>query len=251
MPGIGGGNGKGNGPDIDFFPGSDFMLGGISRVVRRIDDDSIRQAEVADNGLSDLKSLRASATELGAVIEQIKRKQATGDDSVQLGSLLDEYGLSSTSSSSQITSTVSQVTGFIESALASRPGGVMLESDLFCLINRRLKLETVLSPSEFHEIVLSLTSRSPRRFDLIQLEGWSVIGLPQVFDSERISELINSYLSNSPFMNVSEFSRMMSFDNSSLALVVLSRIELETGIICRDNGGDFGEIRFYKNEWFK
>lgn len=247
---------NGNDELICFFPFVAAMLGGIARVLKRVDDISNQQSELADAGLSDLTSLRANARDLATLIEQIERNRLPGEDSTCIRALLSEYGLGSNSALCCTSSgAISQVSAFVAAGLRSRPSGAMLESDLFCLVNRRLRLEAVLSPKEFHEIIISMSSADAcSEFELIQLEGWSLVVLRGVFDLSAIYGKLDAYFENAPekpSIDVPQFKQLMGYDNASLALVVLSRIEKEIGAICRDNGGDFGVTQFYRNLYFR
>ncbi len=232
------------------------MIGGISRVLRRVDDISTRQSELADDGLSDLKSLRTRSRELITLVQQIERNMASAEESHSLRALLDEYGLAGSVVNKALPdSQCSSVSAIVSAALGTRPGGAMLESDLFCLVNRSSRLESVLSPTEFHEIITSLCRKSGAPlFSLVQLEGWSIIVLRRLFDVHAMFSKLEHYFAGDPaksYISVSEFRLLMSYESSSLALVGLSRIERDLGTICRDNGGDFGEVRFYENLYFR
>jgi hypothetical protein len=131
------------------------IMGGLSRVVARVEQVAHNQGLVLDSGLADLDSMRKCANELKDVITQLKRG-GNSEELSEIDKLLSEYGLFDHDFTSLI-NPEQNLSSIVLSAVHSA-GGVILLHDLFCLVNRKLKLERVFSPKEFLNQVSRMTS---------------------------------------------------------------------------------------------
>jgi len=156
--------------------------------------------------------------------------------------LLAEYGLLDDEG---LTTTTSQVETYVLSVLQSSPFGALLVHELFCLINRKIGFDRTISPPEFVEIIKSMPGCEFVSSD-------TLVVLKSKFNLEKLNEKLLSYLNSRESCSVNEFAHLVEipYESESLAYIFLSKIEDDFGSICRDNGGDFEDVVFYKNFYF-
>ena len=219
-------------------------IGGIVTITSRARDAAANAKSVADTGLADISSLKDFASEVKETIQKL-RNSANESELSMYKQMLSEYGLDSTVTPCHLT-VESKIESLIVQAVRSSPQGVLFAHDLYCVINRGLKLETIISPKEFMKTVDSLCRSSAVASMLV--DKYTIVYNPSRFDTARISEVILRY--DTEFFGIEEFAKLINLTDMRLAQLILIRIELESGIICRDDGGEFGDRVFYKNTYF-
>ena len=212
-------------------------IGGITRVSAQVRDQNKQAESSTDMGLADIEALKRNCQELRETIDKLRDSTNDSDKSVY-SSLIEQFGLST---DSNIT-----LSSSLEKIVASTPGGVIFAHDLFCLINRKLKMETIFSPNEFMDTLNSLSHSS--LIGVVQVGNYSLVISREKFNTKRIREHIKSSRDN--IIRVEDFAKILGLSDTLLVQAVLVQIEMESGDICRDDGGEFGDLVFYKNTYF-
>ena len=213
-------------------------IGGITRVSAQVRDQNKQAESSTDIGLADIEALKRNCEELRETIDKLRDSTNDSDTSVY-SSLIEQFGLAT---DSNIT-----LSSLLEKIVASTPVGVIFAHDLFCLINRKLKMETIFSPSEFMDTLKSLSSHSSL-IGVVQVGNYSLVLSREKFNTKRIREHIKSSRDN--IIRVEDFARTLGLTDTLLVQAVLVQIEMESGDICRDDGGEFGDLVFYRNTYF-
>ena len=198
-------------------------LGGVSRVVARVDQSAYRQGIQIDSGLSDLESVRANAKQLKETISNLKRGGSDPEVS-EINALLSEYGLLSSVETSS-SSGDSSIEPLVRAAVSSA-NGVMLVHDLFCLINRKLRIERSLAPKEF----IGTLSRIPS-VQLINVCGYKVVISLRLTDIN--SRTVDLLVKNGPLAESAIASALGSLNGVVLHLLLL-KAEESFGSLVRD-----------------
>ena len=221
-------------------------VGGISRISAKVDENASRAVASTDAGLADLMSLKTFASELKDTIERL---HSSSDNSEQIAykQLLQEYGLSLGVPTASQPLSGNKIETMIDRALASSPAGIMFAHDLFCVINRALKLETVLSPSEFMSCIKSFSSNPA--IGVMTIDNYTLVFRRAKFDMNEIQRLVEEM--HNEFFKIEDFAKKLNVSDFRLAQSLLTQLELDTGTICRDDGGLFGDLVFYKNTYFR
>lgn len=220
-------------------------VGGISKISASVTESSARALSCTDTGLVDLMSLKKFANELKETIDKLR---SSSDDSEKAAyrDLMNEYGLSADPSQMSHSTTESKIESMINQAVTASPAGIMFAHDLFCLVNRGLKLEAVLTPREFMDIITNLPKDSS--IGVMNVDNYTLVYSRGKFHIERIEEVIGKL---GDFFRVDEFAKTLKIADLRLVQSLLTRIEMDTGQICRDNGGEYGDLVFYKNTYFR
>ena len=207
------------------------MLGGITRVVARVEQADQNRGALVDAGLTDLNSMRNNARQLNEIISQINRG-ANAQEISEINTLLSEYGLlnrEATCVSTTESTSAKSISSLVISAVQSA-GGVILVHDLYCLINRKLKLERVYSPKEFLVEISRIAS-----VNIMNIRGYKAVV------SLNVQNLNDTIL---PLLNVAEgapesiLSNKLSIKNIFVLHLLLLKVEESFGKIVRDEFDD-------------
>ena len=220
-------------------------IGGLNKISTKLSDHAARTEASTDAGLADLMSLKKFATELKDTIDKLN-SSSTDADRAAYKTLVEEYGLSTNAPSISDSSSGSRIESMIDQAIAVHPAGIMFAHDLFCLVNRALKLETVLCPKNFMTIIKNISS-SNSSIAVMSIDDYTLVYRKSKFDMKAIEKLVSTL----DFVTVGNFAKLLKVTDLRLARSLLARLELDTGIICRDNGGQFGDLVFFKNTYFR
>lgn len=204
-------------------------VGGITRVVAKLSVDADHQSELVDTGLVDLKSIKANAKTLEDLLDSLKRN-TNEQEAGQVNELLREYGLSEVQGHAHEGSCV--LKDLVESALAAT-SGVILIHDLFCLINRRLRLEKIFSPKQFLEELKYVES-----IQVLQVFGYKIVVNLKLSDL-NIKVIEHLQLHNKS--SLSEITTVLNIGNHIVLSLLLRRIEEMYGDIVRDDKTGYGE----------
>ncbi len=217
------------------------VLGGIARVVARIEERSSNQGILLDAGLSDLDSLRANARELKELINSLMMSSNSNEAS-GIASLLREYGLFDTSSATGFTRVEgsmmeeSRLSAIVNSALRSA-GGVILIHDLFCLVNRTLKLEKIFSPLQFLDHIARIPS-----VQVVIVNGYRVV---VSLNLEELNEKVCSFLKEEDGLSEGDISSKLEIANLVVLHLLLLKVEETYGRVVRDQTDE--ETSWYIN----
>lgn len=223
-------------------------VGGIQRVLARAANESIYQTSLIDAGMSDLNLLKSNATEVLANLGKLNRGSSQAER-VDFCKLLDEFVGLETSGEFGKASNLS-LDAFEQQCLCALrcalecSSGAMLFHDAFCLLNRSLKLERILSPGDFLELVSKL---HPHGVGTVEFSNYKLLVLSTRFDVATISAAALKLLGETASFTVAEFGKILAIANLVLVRVILEQVERELGSICRDNGGEFGDLRFFSS----
>jgi hypothetical protein len=210
------------------------MLGGIARVVARIEQKSNQQGLLLDAGLSDLDALRSNANELRDMINTMVAN-ANGNEISEIDSLLKEYGLfdkgkdAATAQPRQMSDSKSGISSIVESAVRGA-GGVILLHDLFCLVNRKLKLERIYSPREFLDEMTRISS-----INMFIVEGYRVVVSLKL---DELDQRLQSVLKEIDGKSESDLSSELGISNPVVLHLLLLKVEEIFGRIVRDQTDD-------------
>ena len=204
-------------------------LGGISRLMARMEQAAGAQSMLIDSGLSDLESMRRKAEELSSLIANLKRGSSDVESS-EIDALLTEFGLLNLSDEGLLprakeAATDSSIAKLVIAAVESADR-VILVHDLFCLINRRLKLERIFTPKEF----LAELSKI-RSIEIISICGYKVVvslRLPALHD------LLLNELQKSDGQSEDDLSVKLRVGNRLVFHLLLLKIEESFGKVVRD-----------------
>ena len=214
-------------------------LGGLSRVVNRVDQVSSYEGSLIDIGLTDLDGMKKYVAELISVLDKLKRS-SLGKNEGYVEALLHEYGLDGGSSLVD-NSAVGQLQKILNSF-----NGIILYHDGFCLLNRALRLERIYTPFEFVQLVRE-------NFGTLSVGNYLLIIDQSKFNFSRMERKIASYFqqNGNSALTIPEASIILQIPADNITLLILGKIELEKNAsICRDNGNLLdSEIKYYKNRF--
>lgn len=210
------------------------ILGGISRVIARIEKKSNQQGALLDEGLSDLNALKANAKELRDMINSMV-SMADGSEVSEINSLLKEYGLfenhkDNVNSGNQASGpSRSSISNIVDSAVQGA-GGVILLHDLFCLVNRKLKLERIYSPRHFLDELTRIPS-----INMFSVNGYRVVVSLRLEDLDlRLQTLLNQNCGKTEVDICAE----LGINNQVVLHLLLLKVEEIFGRIIRDQTQD-------------
>jgi hypothetical protein len=204
-------------------------LGGISRLMARIEQAAGAQSMLMDSGLADLGSLRRNAEELSGLIANLKRGSSDLEAS-EIDALLTEFGLFNSSDDGVLpgvseASRGSQIANLVVSAVESADR-VILIHDLFCLVNRGLKLERIITPKEF-----LVELNKIRSIEIIPICGYKVVISLRL---TVLHDLLLTELRKSDGQSEPDLSVKLRVGNRLVFHLLLLKIEESFGEIVRD-----------------
>ena len=213
------------------------VVGGLARVMARVENAAIMNTAVLDAGLSDLESLRSNAEDLVDLISRLKRG-GDKDETNEIDRLLKEFGLmqpvKSTGGSSGSDAALPQL---VDAAITAA-NGVLLIHDLYCLVNRKLKLEKLFSPPEF----LAELKRMPS-VQLLQVMKYVIVLNRKLVDVDSVAFKV---LSDRTGQSLAELAQPIGIGNEMVLNLVLLKVEETYGRIARDEDR-FGSTKWYLN----
>lgn len=209
-------------------------IGGINRVMIRSDNAALANKALIDSGLSDLTSLRANARGLTDVLKRLRR-EGTSEEINQIEYLLLEYGLVQNGATSA--SPEPHLVEMVQSALKNAQG-VMLIHDMYCLINRKLRLEKLYTPKQF-----LLEIQSIKSIDCVVILGYRILLSLSLSDLNR---KVVGVLTDIPFLSTQEMSENVGIGNTVVLKLLLLKAEEMFGEIVRDED-EFGQINWYRS----
>ncbi|KAF4682595.1 Surfeit locus protein 2 [Perkinsus olseni] len=165
-------------------------IGGIGRLLQRREKQMEEDNRNVNEGLADLRSLQASASDLVQLARRLQRDDK--DDPTQVRSLLEEYGLATDDNGTMVTpaATYQHVIQLCCTALTkgSKSCGIMLLQDAYCLVNRALGFDLI-SPRTLLQCLKAEAARSDRRLTIRQFRdgAFLVVALPN-FSTEEASK---------------------------------------------------------------
>ena len=205
-------------------------IGGITRVEAKLGVDADHQSELVDRGFVDLQSMKANAKSLEDLLDSLKRntnEQAAG----QVNALLREYGLCEVQGHAHEEGS-GVLKDMVESVLTAT-SGVILIHDLFCLVNRRLRLEKIFSPKQFLEELKFVES-----IQVLQVFGYKIIVNLKLPD---LNQKLIEHLQQHNKSSVSEITTVLKIGNHTVLSLLLRRIEEMYGDVVRDDKTGYGE----------
>jgi hypothetical protein len=213
------------------------QIGGISRVLQRVDHTAVTKQSIIDSGFSDFSSLRGNAKGLSEVLERIKR-DGTTEELNEIDALLSHYGLVPSGNSSVPCNMV--LSDIVESAVKAAEGVIMIH-DLYCLVNRKLRLEKLYTPREF-----LLEIQSIKSVECISILGYrAIINLSLLNLNRRVVILVTQI----PYLSTKQVGENVNIGNAVVLKLLLLKIEEEFGEIVRDED-DLGQINWYRNIFY-
>lgn len=204
------------------------IIGGVSRVVRKLNTEEQMHSEVVDSGLVDLQSLKANARILQDLIDSLKREATDINSAGALRALLQDYGLGETGESHP--KGTGNLMGLVESAI-SASNGVILIHDLFCLINRKLKLEKIYSPRQFLKELQSMSSS----LYILEISRYKIVMKIKLHD---LNAMVVGILKERQRLGNSDISLILKIGNPRVVSLLLTRIEETYGNIVKDGQAD-------------
>ena len=201
-------------------------LGGISRVVARLETVANKQESTVDAGLADLESMKKNANELKDLISTLKRGGGSPELS-EMDELLSEYGLFNAGNEiTQSDKSESSIAPHVSAAVQAADG-VILVHDLFCLINRKMKLERIYSPREFLSELYRIPSVS-----MVKVLGYTVIVSLKL---NEINSRLLKCLQEKDGRSDSEVSEILGIRNLVVLRLLLIKAEENYGQVVRDD----------------
>ncbi|KAF4715382.1 Surfeit locus protein 2, partial [Perkinsus olseni] len=172
-------------------------IGGIGRLLQRREKQMEEDNRNVNEGLADLRSLQASASDLVQLARRLQRDDK--DDPTQVRSLLEEYGLATDDNGTMVTpaATYQHVIQLCCTALTkgSKSCGIMLLQDAYCLVNRALGFDLI-SPRTLLQCLKAEAARSDRRLTIRQFRdgAFLAVALPNFSTEEACKRLRDEVL---------------------------------------------------------
>ncbi|KAF4671972.1 Surfeit locus protein 2 [Perkinsus chesapeaki] len=172
------------------------QIGGIGRLLQRREKQMQEDKRNVNEGLSDLRSLQASASDLVQLARRLQRDEK--DDPTQVGSLLKEYGLASDEDGAAApTATYQHVIQLCCTALTkgNKSCGIMLLQDAYCLVNRALGFDLI-SPRTLLQCLKVEASRPDRKVTIRPFRDGTflAVALPNFSTGETCKRLRDEVL---------------------------------------------------------
>ncbi|KAI8589289.1 EAP30/Vps36 family-domain-containing protein [Geranomyces variabilis] len=221
-------------------------LGGISSIMRNVEQINARVTTTVDEAFSDLDALMDKAAEMVKLAESISNKlaqtsatNAGADDSSEMAtfrSYLIELGVDSpvtkkSTGDMYATELARQLADFLHRALATR-GGMIALTDLYCLFNRA-RGSALISPNDLRA--------SCRLFEPLRLpfrvrqfaSGLLVVQAGNHSDDETIARVVTRVAASANGLAATDLARL---ENISVVLATEQLLLAESnGGICRDD----------------
>ncbi|KAJ3172293.1 Vacuolar protein-sorting-associated protein 36 [Geranomyces variabilis] len=221
-------------------------LGGISSIMRNVEQFNARVTTTVDEAFSDLDALMDKAADMVKLAESISNKlaqtsatHAGADDSLEMAtfrSYLIELGVDSpvtkkSTGDMYATELARQLADFLHRALATR-GGMIALTDLYCLFNRA-RGSALISPNDLRA--------SCRLFESLRLpfrvrqfaSGLLVVQAGNHSDDETIARVIKRVAAAENGLSATDLARL---ENISVVLATEQLLLAESnGGICRDD----------------
>jgi hypothetical protein len=184
--------------------------------------------------------MKANAKNLQELLNSLKRG-ATDEETGAVAALLREYGLGE--GFHNVPNGLSS-SDFLENMVKSAVGvsnGVILIHDLFCLINRGLKLERIFSPKEFLAEL-----RGMKSVQIMEISGYKIVVNLTLSD---LNAKVVDFLVRNTMASVSEISSRLEIGNPRILSLLLGKIAQTFGGIVLDSQAHPEQV-WYLNRFF-
>ena len=215
-------------------------IGGIGRLIAQMENSANKQAALMDAGMSDLESLKSNAKELINLISRMKRG-TNADEISQIDSLLKEYGLLGESQTAMAPTVRTSALAPLVLPAISAANGVILVHDLFCLVNRKLKLEKLYAPKEFMEELRAMSN-----VHVLTVCHYNLV--VNINEKDLNSTVVALLESKHAKMNLSDLAASLRIGNQFVLNLLLLKVEELFGCIVRD-ADPLGQTEWYLNPW--